>query len=146
MNAGAMAVGKKVFPVRRLCVCAGSELMTEAGMSEPTGLYPRKAAKSAAVGGRPLKELASCGTPALVTAAVRAGARLAPSATNTIEKKTAVLAVIPVFWTVARIPDAAPLVSGGTEFIIATVLGLAKRPPPSPMTKIITANCQNMKS
>ena len=52
------------------------------------------------------------------------------------------LTVCPVFWSVARMPDAAPLSSGGTAFMIEAVFGAANIPPPSPMTKMIIPNCQ----
>ena len=56
-----------------------------------------------------------------------------------IVKKIAWLMVIALFCMVARIPDAAPLCSAGTEFIIDAMLGEANMPPPMPIMKSTTA-------
>ncbi len=56
-----------------------------------------------------------------------------------IAKNIAWLMVCPQFCSVARIPDAAPLCSGGTEFIIDAMFGDMKTPLPIPMTKSIIA-------
>jgi len=42
------------------------------------------------------------------------------------------LSVLATFWKVARIPDAAPRCSAGTEFMMAVVLGAANVPIPTP--------------
>ena len=42
--------------------------------------------------------------------------------------------VLAVLRTVARMPDAAPRVCGGTELMMEAVLGAANRPMPAPMT------------
>ena len=60
-------------------------------------------------------------------------------------KKIARLAVVAVFCIVALMPDAAPLVSGGTEFIMEAVFGAANIPPPSPITSSIIANSRYVK-
>ena len=41
--------------------------------------------------------------------------------------------------SVARIPEAAPRACAGTEFMMDSTFGEAKRPLPRPMTKIMTA-------
>ena len=53
MKAGAIALGKKVFPVSSVFVAPGMEEDTDVGKELRivcTGLYPRNAAKSADVG------------------------------------------------------------------------------------------------
>ena len=54
-------------------------------------------------------------------------------------KKIAWLMVCPQFCSVARIPEAAPLCSGGQEFITDAMFGDMKMPLPIPITKRINA-------
>ena len=41
---------------------------------------------------------------------------------------------MPVFWNVARMPEAAPRWRAGTLFMIPVVLGAANRPMPTPLS------------
>jgi len=50
-NGPAINKGKKTLPVRFAWATAGNFCNTCAGINVPIGLYPRNAAKSAAVGG-----------------------------------------------------------------------------------------------
>src|ERR1700722_2845276 len=104
MNAGAIALGKKVCPSRKVTVAGGIWLTTEASCGRDRidciGLYPRKAENRALVGEIEVKALASCGTPALIIAAESALGRLLDSPVITTVKKTAMLTVCPVFLSV----------------------------------------------
>lgn len=51
-------------------------------------------------------------------------------------KNMAMLAVCPLFWSVARMPDTEPLFLLGTLFMIDAVLVDANIPFPRPMRKI----------
>ena len=48
------------------------------------------------------------------------------------EKNSPMDTSMPLFWKVARIPEAAPRWRAGTEFMIPVVFGAAKRPKPMP--------------
>ena len=47
---------------------------------------------------------------------------------------------MPVFWNVARMPDAAPRWSAGTAFMIPVVFGAANSPMPMPFSSSSAAN------
>ena len=51
----------------------------------------------------------------------------------------AMLSMLPVFMSMTFVPEAIPLFSGGTEDMMALVLGEAKRPEPPPMKIIYSA-------
>jgi len=57
-------------------------------------------------------------------------------------KKTPIDSTMPEFWNVARMPDAWPRSSAGTEFMTAVVLGGVNTPMPTPFRKIRNANTQ----
>ena len=89
-------MGKKFVPVRYLTVAEGIELVTVEGRvasMEETGLYPRKAAKTALVAGIWMKYWESCGTPAVTMADEKAPGRLPVSEEIIIVKKIARLIV-----------------------------------------------------
>ena len=47
--------------------------------------------------------------------------------------------MLAVFWNVALMPDEAPRCSGGTEFMMAVVLGAANIPMPIPISRRMMA-------
>ncbi len=49
------------------------------------------------------------------------------------EKKTPIESTIPVFWNVARMPDAAPRCSGGALFMMPVMFGAENMPVPMPL-------------
>ena len=107
----------------------------------PTGLYPRKAAKSAPDAGVELKAVAiSDGAPASKAAEDNAAGKVALRDTIIIEKNMAWLIVWPTFCRVDRMPEPAPRCSAGIEFMIDAMLGDIKMPLPIPITNRITAN------
>ena len=57
-------------------------------------------------------------------------------------KKTPIDSTMPVFWNVARMPEAWPRWAGGTEFMMAVVFGGTKTPMPTPFRKMSTAKAQ----
>src|SRR6266566_823250 len=54
----------------------------------------------------------------------------------------AILSIEPVLLSIVRIPAAAPRVCGGTELMMALVLGETKKPEPPPISAINTASSQ----
>jgi len=54
-------------------------------------------------------------------------------ALSTKGKPMAILSMLPVFMSMTLMPEAIPLFSGGTEDMMALVLGEAKRPEPPPL-------------
>ena len=88
------------------------------------GLYPRNAENRALVGEIEANALASFGTPAEIIAFANAVGRLLDNPVIITVKNIARLTVCPVFCSVARMPEAAPLFSLGTEFMIEAVLEL----------------------
>jgi len=65
--------------------------------------------------------------------------KLPANATSTIVNRILIPTVDPVFCRVLLIPDATPLSSGGTEFMIDAVFGEANIPKPRPRPKIAKA-------
>src|SRR5271157_2385501 len=121
-------------------VAAERPWITCGGKRVASGLYPKKAAKSAPVGGKlAAARAAPAGIPACARPLNRADGRLAANPSVTTVKIKVILRVLAVFWKVARIPEAAPRFSGGTEFMIAVVLGAANMPMPIPINKMIRA-------
>ena len=57
-------------------------------------------------------------------------------------KKMPIDSTMPPFWNVARMPDACPRSSAGTEFMMAVVLGGTNTPMPTPLRKRSTAKAQ----
>src|SRR5260370_13657095 len=103
-------------------------------------LYPRNAPKSAAVGGRCAMARGACpGTPFVISTVERVAGSAAARPSVTILKKRPMLTRVALFWKVARIPEEAPRVSGGTLLIIELVLGEANKPDPQPSMKGSTA-------
>lgn len=49
-------------------------------------------------------------------------------------KKHVMLNMVPLFWNVARMPEATPRVAGGTAFMMLVVFGAENRPIPTPMS------------
>lgn len=100
MNGKAMALGKKLWLIRVSSVCDGID---EAAEPKPpskalTGLYPRKAAKSAPVAGTLWNAAASCaGAPVLVTAVTSADGNVEFSEMMITAKNIAWLMVCPQF-------------------------------------------------
>src|SRR5487761_943709 len=143
MNAGARACGNHVFPVRTPIVWLLSGPVKFLGnwlRIVCIGLYPRKAANTADVGGIWLNTDAfSWGAPALAAADANEAGRLLESIRRTMLNSTPSPTVVPVFWSVLLIPEAAPLSSGGTEFIIEAVFGEENMPMDIPITKITSA-------
>src|SRR6516162_9221306 len=140
MNGIAIRFGKNVLPSRIAC-CAGELACSTAdGNSSPIGLYPRNAPKSAAVGGRCAMVVAAClGTPFVMSPIERVEGSAAARPSVTILKKKPMLTNVALFWKVARIPEEAPRVSGGTLLIIELVFGEANKPEPQPSMKSSTA-------
>src|SRR5512138_3154142 len=137
-KACASVVGNQVVPVRVAMVAGGMACTVAAGREARiacTGLNPRNAAKRAPVGG--ITVMAGISSAAL--AAVRACASAEGNSTVMLVmrmvKNMAMLATKPVFIRVETIPEATPRFSGGTEFMIAVVLGAANMPVPRPMAK-----------
>ncbi len=71
----------------------------------------------------------------LDTAVDSAAGKVALREMMIMAKKIAWLMVWPQFCKVERIPEAAPLCSGGQEFITEAMLGDMKMPLPMPRTK-----------
>src|SRR3989449_1825011 len=140
MNGVEIKFGKNVLP-SSIARCAGEmACSTGGGMSSPIGLYPRNAPKSAAVGGRCAMAIAALsGTPFVISPVARVEGSADAKPAVTILKKKPMLTRVALFWKVARIPEEAPRVSGGTLLIIELVLGEANKPEPQPSMKISTA-------
>ena len=73
----------------------------------------------------------------MVTANDKALGRVVLSDIMMMVKKMAWLMVVALLKSVARIPDAAPLCSGGTLFMMDAALGERKIPVPMPKTNSI---------
>ncbi len=56
--------------------------------------------------------------------------------------KTPIDSSVPLFWNVARMPEAAPRCVAGTLFMIEVVFGAANRPNPIPFTNSSEANAR----
>ena len=104
------------------------------------GLYPRKAAKRAVVGGICSNTGASCGAPALTNATLTDLGRLHDNATSVIVKRRLKPIVDPEFCNVLLMPAADPRCSGGTEFMIDAVFGDANIPIAKPIINNTRAN------
>jgi hypothetical protein len=61
---------------------------------------------------------------------------------STNGKAMAMLSMLPVFMSITLVPAVIPLFSGGTEDIMAFMLGEAKSPEPPPIRAINTARIQ----
>lgn len=145
MNASARVVGNQVVPVRVVFVAAGIIATTFAGKADKiasTGLYPRKAENNAPDGGILLRSGASLTAPILASEAVIASGKRCVIPIITMVKNIAILAVNAVFIMVYIIPEAIPLSSGATEFIMDELLGDANIPEPIPIINRIIPNSQ----
>ena len=143
MKGGAIAVGNHVLLVSMEIDCVLREDVVAAGRCAnrtPIGLYPRNAANNAVVGGIVSSVALNWGAPTLAAAADMLCPKLPARATSTTVKRMLIPTVDPVFCSVLLMPDATPLSSGGTEFMIEAVLGEANIPRPKPNPKIAMAN------
>jgi hypothetical protein len=98
-----------------------------------TGLYPRNAANKALVGGITLIGPIRFEAPTFVRDSARTWGNKRVRLMITIVKNIAIEATIPLFCSMALIPEATPRSSGGTEFIIAAIFGATNMPFPRPM-------------
>ena len=130
MNGPEIAVGNHTLPsrVERIALPpAPEETMLDRGPRLRSmvlmGLYPRKAEKSADVGGIFVSTGMRIGAPEDVRDDENADGRFFVRSNITMVKKIPMLSVWPVFCMVALIPEATPLKCGGTAFITAVTLG-----------------------
>src|SRR5579859_2099356 len=101
MKGGAISCGKNERPNRWARVAAGRCASTPAGTRWAIGLYPRKAEKSAAVGGRwAITRAEAAGKPAPTRPFWSVLGRLLDRPTITIVKKKAIENNIPEFCSV----------------------------------------------
>ena len=141
MNAGAISEGKNSLPITRLLVASDRLAKTSGESNRCIGLYPRKAAKSAPVGGNPATWLATFeGIPAASNPEFSACGKLTARPIMTTLKKRDMLTGAPEFWIVALMPEATPRFSGGTEFITADMLGEVNKPMPRPISTRMNIN------
>src|SRR5208337_2067141 len=84
-----------------------------------TGLYPRKAANNAPVGGIALMGTTRAGAPASASDTASCGGKRWVRLTMTMVKNRAMETTIPLFCSIDLMPDATPRSSGGTEFMMA---------------------------
>ena len=144
-----MVLGNQVVDVMVESVCGLICPLTARGSSEiivTIGLYPRKAANNANVGGICDREVAMWGAPALVIADANAFGRLPVSAPITSVKRSVSPTVLPVFCRVSSIPVAVLRRSGGTVPIMEDTFGEENIPKPMPIKKSETANSGYWKS
>ena len=135
MNVGANMVGNHVRWVIVLNAVGLIDVTTLDGSMLNMafiGLMPRSAPKIASVGGSLENTEASCGAPALVTAEDNAPGSFDERLKISIVKKMPILAVVPTFLNVVSMPDAEPLLSGGTDDMTADVFGAVNMPIPAP--------------
>jgi len=144
-----MVLGNQVVEVMVEKACGLICALTACGSSEinvTIGLYPRKAANNANVGGSCDREDATWGAPALAIADAKAFGRLPVRAPITSVKRSVSPTVLPVFCRVRSIPVAVLRRSGGTVPIMEDTLGEENIPKPMPIKKIETANSGYWKS
>ena len=82
---------------------------------------------------------------ATATPPTSSAAASAESPTISSEKNTPTDSTIPLFWNVARMPDAAPRFSGGTLFMMPVMFGAANSPMPMPFINKSAAKTGNAK-
>ncbi len=113
MNAGANACGNHVPPIIVAVDRALSVAVNPDGNCVKMvciGLYPRKAAKTAEAGGTCANTASlSCGAPAPAAADANDAGNVEESTKNIMLNMIATPIVLPTFWIVLLIPEAAPL-------------------------------------
>src|SRR5665647_148598 len=138
INALARVVGNQVVPVRVFMVSGLIVATTDCGTATRmafTGLYPRNAANNAPVGGIALMGAIRFEAPICVSDIASSGGNKRVKLTITIVKNRAMDVTIPLFCSIALIPDATPRSSGGTEFMMAAMFGAPNMPFPRPIIK-----------
>ena len=97
------------------------------------GFIPSNAENIASVGGIFIIDgINDDGTPALDNPEANVCGSIDVSPKINIVKNIPILAVVPTFLMVVSMPDAEPLVSGGTDDITADVFGAVNIPMPAP--------------